>query len=119
MPLSPGGLIRANEFCRGEDGERVYVVGDAGGCPGPDWMPKQVHMADLQAKAASQNLLLALDEQGPVARPKTELVCIIDTIDAGILIDRDIKRSWQLPSSRLFHRAKRMFERHYLRVFRA
>ena len=61
----------------------------------------------------------ALADQAPVARPKTELICIVDTVDAGILVYRDIKRSWLLPSSRLFHWAKRMFERHYLRVFRA
>jgi len=25
------------------------VAGDSGSFPGPDWMPKQAHMADLQA----------------------------------------------------------------------
>jgi sulfide:quinone oxidoreductase len=37
--------------------ERTYVVGDSGSFPGPDWMPKQAHMADLQAAAAAENLL--------------------------------------------------------------
>jgi NADH dehydrogenase FAD-containing subunit len=40
--------------------ERVYVVGDSGSFPGPDWMPKQAHMADLQAAAAAENLLADL-----------------------------------------------------------
>lgn len=119
LPRSPGGFIRADEYCRAEGMDRVFVAGDAGSFPGPDWMPKQAHMADLQAKAASQNLLLALADQEPVARPKTELICIVDTIDAGILVYRGIKRSWLLPSSRVFHWAKRMFEGHYLRAFRA
>ncbi len=118
LPRSPGGFIRADEYCRVEGMERVFVAGDSGSFPGPDWMPKQAHMADLQAKAASQNLLLALDDQEPVASPKTELICIVDTIDAGILIYRDLQRSWLLPSSRLFHWVKRMFETHYLRAFR-
>jgi sulfide:quinone oxidoreductase len=75
-------------------------------------------MADLQAKAASQNLLLALNGQKPKAKPRPELVCIVDTLDAGILVYRDLNKSWILPPSILFHWAKRLFESHYLRVFR-
>ena len=118
LPLSPGGFFQANEFCQVTGAERVFVAGDAGSYPGPDWLPKQAHMADLQAQAAAQNLLLALDGKAPVARPKAELICIVDSVDAGILVYRDIKRSWLLPPSRLFHWAKRFFEYHYLRAFR-
>jgi sulfide:quinone oxidoreductase len=118
LALSPGGFFQADEFCRVPGTERVYVAGDAGSFPGPDWMPKQAHMADLQAKAAAENLLLALDGKSPSARPRTELICIVDTVDRGILVYRDLKRSLLLPSSRLFHWAKRLFEGHYLKAFR-
>jgi sulfide:quinone oxidoreductase len=118
LPLSPGGFFKADAYCRAEGAERVFVAGDAGSFPGPDWLPKQAHMADLQAKAAAENLLRALDGQAPSAQPKVELICIVDTIDRGILVYRDMKRSLLLPSSRLFHWAKRFFERHYLKVFR-
>ena len=118
LPLSPGGFFKADEYCRVEGAEKVFVAGDSGSFPGPDWMPKQAHMADLQAKAVAENLLLALAGKAPVAKPKTELICIVDTMDSGILVYRDIKRSWVLPSSRLFHWAKRFFEGHYLRAFR-
>ena len=118
LTLSPGGFFKADEYCRVEGAERIFVAGDSGSFPGPDWMPKQAHMADLQAKAVAENLLLALAGKDPVAKPKTELICIVDTMDSGILVYRDIKRSWVLPSSRLFHWAKRYFEGHYLRVFR-
>jgi sulfide:quinone oxidoreductase len=118
LPLSPGGFFKADEYCRVEGADKIFVAGDSGSFPGPDWMPKQAHMADLQAKAVAENLLLALANQNPVAKPKTELICIVDTMDSGILVYRDIKRSWVLPSSRLFHWAKRYFEGHYLRVFR-
>jgi sulfide:quinone oxidoreductase len=96
----------------------LYVAGDIGSFPGPDWLPKQAHMADLQAKAAAKNLLLEIDGKPPVARPKAELICIVDSVDSGILVYRDEKHSWLLPSSRIFHWAKRFFERHYLRMFR-
>jgi sulfide:quinone oxidoreductase len=119
LALSPGGFFKADGHCRVEGAERVFVAGDAGSFPGPDWMPKQAHMADLQAKAAATNLLLALDGKPPTARFKVELICIVDTIDQGILVYRDEKRSLVLPSMRLFHWAKRYFERHYLRAFRA
>ena len=119
LPKSPGGFIQADEYCRVAGHERVYVAGDAGSFPGPDWLPKQAHMADLQAKAAVENLLRELDDQAPTAKPRPELICIVDTMDSGILVYRDAGRSWLLPPSRLFHWAKRFFERHYLRVFRA
>jgi sulfide:quinone oxidoreductase len=75
-------------------------------------------MADLQAKAAAENLLLALDGKPVSARFKIELICIVDTLSQGILVYRDLKRAFLLPSSRLFHWAKRYFEGHYLKVFR-
>jgi sulfide:quinone oxidoreductase len=118
LPLSSGGFIQGDEYCQVPGTDKVYVVGDAGSFPGPDWLPKQGHMADLQAKAASQNLLLALNGQKPKAKPRPELVCIVDTLDAGILVYRDLNKSWILPPSILFHWAKRLFESHYLRVFR-
>jgi len=114
----PGGLLQADAQCRVEGAEQVYVVGDSGSFPGPDWMPKQAHMADLQAKAAAENLLLALDGKHASARFKIELICIVDTVDKGIMVYRDLKHSWLLPSSRLFHWAKRYFEGHYLKAFR-
>ena len=118
LPLSAGGFFKADEYCRVEGADKVFVAGDAGSYPGPDWLPKQAHMADLQAKAAVENLLLAFDGANPVAKPKPELICIVDMVDSGILVYRDPKHSWVLPASRIFHWAKRYFEGHYLRVFR-
>jgi sulfide:quinone oxidoreductase len=118
LTLSPGGFFKADDYCRVDEADRIFVAGDAGSFPGPDWMPKQAHMADLQAKAVAENLLLALDGADPVAKPRTELICIVDTVDSGILVYRTTKRSWALPSSRIFHWAKRYFEGHYLRDLR-
>lgn len=118
LKLSPGGFFQADEFCRVEGADRVFVAGDAGSFPGPDWMPKQAHMADLQARAAAENLLLALDGKRASARFKIELICIVDTVDKGIMVYRDLKRSLLLPSSRMFHWAKRYFEGHYLKAYR-
>ena len=98
--------------------ERVYVAGDSGSFPGPDWLPKQAHMADLQAAAAAANLVG--DLQGRVVNETfdVELMCIVDSIDHGTLVWRTPERNWVLPSSKLFHWAKRGFERHYLRQYR-
>ena len=52
LPRSPGGMIQADRHCQVEGFDKVYVAGDSGSFPGPDWMPKQAHMADLQAEAA-------------------------------------------------------------------
>jgi sulfide:quinone oxidoreductase len=96
----------------------VYVVGDSGSFPGPDWMPKQAHMADLQATAAAHNLLAGLRGETPTATFKVELICIIDAIDHGTLVFRNASRQIVLPPSRLFHWLKRWFEGIYLRKYR-
>jgi sulfide:quinone oxidoreductase len=117
LPLSEGGFFKADEFTRVEGTERVYVAGDSGSFPGPDWMPKQAHMADLQAGAAATNLLAELQGQPARARFKVELICIVDTLDKGILVYRSEKRSILL-SCRLFHWLKRFFEWWYLRQYK-
>ena len=47
LARSAGGLLQADAQCRVQGTEHVYVVGDSGSLPGPDWMPKQAQMADL------------------------------------------------------------------------
>lgn len=118
LARSPGGLLQADALCRVVGSERVYVVGDSGSFPGPDWMPKQAHMADLQAAAAAENLLAELRGQTPNTTFKVELICIIDAIDHGTLVFRNAQRQIILPSTRLFHWAKRFFEGTYLRKYR-
>jgi sulfide:quinone oxidoreductase len=118
LPRSPGGLVQADAQCRVGGWPRVFVVGDSGSFPGPDWMPKQAHMADLQAVAAARNLLADLAGQPLEATFRVELVCIVDAIDHGTLIWRTPARNVLLPASRLFHWAKRAFEWNYLRAYR-
>jgi sulfide:quinone oxidoreductase len=117
LPLSDGGFFKADAHCQVAGADKVYVAGDSGSYPGPDWLPKQAHIADLQAKAAAENLLLALQGKPPVARFKVELICIVDTLDRGILVYRDEKRALMLPPCRLMHWAKRFFEWKYLRPY--
>jgi sulfide:quinone oxidoreductase len=118
LPLSDGGFFKADTHCQVVGADKVYVAGDSGSYPGPDWLPKQAHIADLQAKAAAENLLLALAGKPAVAHFKPELICIVDTLDRGILVYRDEKRALILPPCRLFHWAKRFFEWQYLRPYR-
>jgi len=117
LPLSDGGFFKADVHCQVADADKVYVAGDSGSYPGPDWLPKQAHIADLQAKAAAENMLLALVGKSPVARFKVQLICIVDMLDRGILVYRDEKRALILPPCRLMHWAKRFFEWLYLRPY--
>jgi sulfide:quinone oxidoreductase len=118
LPRSPGGLIQADAHCRVPGFERVVVAGDSGSFPGPDWMPKQAHMADLQAAAAAANLLGDLNGKPVNETFKVELMCIVDSLDHGTPIYRTEQRNAMLPSSKLFHWAKRGFEWNYLRQYR-
>jgi sulfide:quinone oxidoreductase len=118
LPRSPGGLIQADQYCRVVGRERVYVVGDVGSFPGPDWMPKQAHMADLQAVAAAHNLANELAGRAQRRGFKVELICIVDELGSGTLIFRTAKRTIVLPRSRVMHWAKRLYEKRYLRHYR-
>lgn len=118
LPRSPGGLIQADAQCRVPGLERVYIAGDAGSFPGPEWMPKQAHMADLQARAAAKNLAAECAGKEPKATFRVELICIVDTNDSGMLVARTENYNVVLPSLRLFHWLKRFFEWLYLRRVR-
>ncbi|MEJ2404916.1 MAG: FAD-dependent oxidoreductase [Candidatus Thiodiazotropha sp.] len=118
LPRSSGGLVKADAQCRVEGLQRVYVAGDSGSFPGPEWMPKQAHMADLQATAAARNLLAEWRGEEPRETFKVELVCIVDSQTSGMLVARTLKRNIVMPNMAVFHWLKRLFEWWYLRQFR-
>ena len=118
LPRSEGGMIKADRHCKVESMDAVYVAGDSGSFPGPDWMPKQAHMADLQAEAAAKNLLAELNGQSADATFKVELMCIVDSNNKGMMISRTESSNTLLPQTILFHWTKRLFEWWYLRKYR-
>jgi sulfide:quinone oxidoreductase len=118
MPLSPGGLIQSNMNCSVEGFEHVYVAGDAGSFPGPDWKPKQAHMADLQAVAAINNMLDGLEGKPATHTFKYELACIIDSNDKGTLAYRTENRTIVIPPCRILHHTKKFFEWLYIRGYK-
>ncbi len=118
LPRSPAGFIQADAECRVPGWERVYVAGDAGSFPGPDWLPKQAHMADLQAAAAAENLLTEVKGGLPHKTFRTELICVVDDLRTGMLVARTPKRSVMLPPLRAMHWSKRLLEWWYLRKVR-
>ena len=118
LPRSPGGLIQADKHCRVAGMENVYVAGDSGSFPGPEWMPKQAHMADLQARAAVTNLISELRDEPADVTFRAELICIVDSQNAGMLVTRTKNRNFMLPPMRLFHWVKRAYEWWYLQQYR-
>ncbi len=118
LPLSEGGLLKANKHCQVDDMPNVYVAGDSGSFPGPGWMPKQAHMADLQAAAAAENLIAELTGQAITQTFKPELMCIVDSNNKGVFTLRTESRQFVLPPMRMFHWAKVFFEWWYLRGLR-
>lgn len=118
LARSEGGLLKANQFCEVEGADKIFVAGDSGSFPGPEWMPKQAHMADLQAEAAVKNALDGLDGKPPSHTFKIELVCIVDSNNKGIFVSRTMKGGMMLPNCRLMHWAKQIFGWWYLRGYR-
>jgi sulfide:quinone oxidoreductase len=117
LELTEGGFFKANEHCRVVDSDNIYVAGDAGSFPGPDWKPKQAHMADLQAEAAAKNILNRISGRDDQHTFKTELICIIDSNTTGTMVYRGPQRAFQL-KGKPFHWAKGLFEWNYLRPYR-
>jgi sulfide:quinone oxidoreductase len=111
-------MIRADSKCRVEGRPNVWVVGDTGSYPGPDWLPKQAHQADLQAKAVARNVKAALADREPTADFKPELICIVDMLDGGTVVYRSRRLNIVGPRTILFHWLKRMFEGYYLHAYR-
>ena len=118
LPLSEGGFIAAEATCMVRGMERTYVAGDAGSYPGPDWMAKQAHQADLQAAAVARNIAAELRGAPATHGFRTELACIVDTLDAGMLVWRRGRRNLALPRTRAFHWLKQRFEARYLKAYR-
>ena len=118
FPKSPGGMIQAEATAKVVGFEKVYVVGDSGSYPAPDWAPKQAHMADLMAVAAAHNLLAELAGRPANETFKWELICVMDMLDRAVLVFRNEKRQFITPPCRLLHYAKRLFEWWYLRPLR-
>lgn len=119
LPLSKDYFIHANSDCRvlGFEGN-VYVAGDAGCFPGPDWIPKQGHMADLQAQTLAMNLIGDIRGEQTKHHFRQEFICIVDTLDSAILVSRDMNRSLVFRSKAL-HWAKRLFIWQYLYGYRS
>ncbi|KAA0447056.1 MAG: NAD(P)/FAD-dependent oxidoreductase [Candidatus Thioglobus sp.] len=117
LERSDGGLVKADKFCQTSI-KNVFVAGDSGSFPGPEWMPKQAHMADLQAAAAAKNAVLALENQPASHTFKIELMCIVDSNNKGMYVSRSEKGGLLLPNCRLFHIAKKLFGWWYLRQYR-
>ncbi len=117
LPLSAGGFIVADKGGRIAGHPEIYVAGDSGSFPGPEWLPKQAHMADLQAEAAIKNMLSDMAGQPAQHQFKVELICIVDSLSTGVLVYRDLKRAIVF-RCRLFHWAKLLFEKLYLRGIR-
>ncbi|WP_198421477.1 NAD(P)/FAD-dependent oxidoreductase [Stenotrophomonas acidaminiphila] len=118
LPRSEGGFIAADAQCRARGMDHVYVAGDIGSYPGPDWMAKQAHQADLQAEAVAKNIAAGLRGEPADHGFKTELACIVDSLDGGLLVYRSESRTFTSPNSRLLHWLKRRFEDRYLKVYR-
>ncbi len=73
-------------------------------------------MADLQAEAAAKNVLEVLALKKARHTFKTELICIIDSLNNGSLVYRGAKRGFMMKMPPL-HWVKLWFERLYLRPY--
>jgi len=118
LPMSPGKMVQADALARVVGAEGVWVAGDSGSYPGPEWLPKQAHQADLQAKAVAANIASVLKGELPRTEFMVELICIMDSLEKGMIVFRRGNINLVLPALKPLHWLKRAFENHYLKAYR-
>ena len=118
LPMSPGKMVQADALARVVGFEGIWVAGDSGSYPGPEWLPKQAHQADLQAKAVAANIAAMLRGDLPKTEFMVELICIMDSLDKGMIVFRRGNLNIVLPGMKPLHWLKRAFENRYLKAYR-
>lgn len=118
LPMSPGKMVQADALARVVGFEGIWVAGDSGSYPGPEWLPKQAHQADLQAKAVAANIAAMLAGNLPKTEFLVELICIMDSLDKGMIVFRRGNLNIVLPGMKPLHWLKQAFENHYLKAYR-
>jgi len=112
--LSKNRFIHADTSCRAKRFEKtVYIAGDIGCFSGPDWESKQAHMADIHAQTVAKNIVADLRGKEIVHTFRREFICILDTVDSGILIFQNASKCFAF-QSKMLHWAKRLFIWAYL-----
>src|SRR5690625_7313879 len=81
-------------------------------------MARQAHQAELQARAVAGNLVAELSGRPARHRFRSELACIVDSLDQGMLIYRSRRLALRLPRMKLLHWLKKRLERHHLQRYR-
>ena len=75
-------------------------------------------MADPQADTCVRNLMADIAGQPQMHTLRTELICIIDSLDSGVLVFRNERRNFQFRASPI-HWGKSLFEKRYLKPYRS
>ena len=78
------------------------------------WKGPFVELSLLKKAEAAQDK----GGRAPIKTFKAELMCIVDSLDAGMLVRRTESSAWALPPVKLMHGAKERFEAWYLRRYR-
>ena len=114
LKLTKSGFIYVDKFCRTEDRNDVYVVGDCADYSGPQWKAKQGHLAEVMARAAAKNIFLKEKGKPPKATFENamQIVCVMDLGNEGVFVYRDNKKS-RAPRSFLIHWMKLAWEKYY------
>ncbi|CAK0773927.1 Sulfide-quinone reductase [Gammaproteobacteria bacterium] len=114
LSLSKTRFIHADINYRAKGFEKtVYVAGDVGCFPGPDWESKQAHMADIHSQTVAKNLVADLLGKEATHTFRREFICILDTLDSGILMFQNESKCFAF-QNKMLHWAKRLFVWTYL-----
>ena len=102
LPVNDAGFLVVDEQCRVQGQDRIWAVGDSAAVEGPQWRAKQGHLAEAMGRIAAADIALAArSEASSGKRPRAagsykehmEIVCLMDSGNGGVLVQRNERRS--------------------------
>ena len=109
LPLSDAGFVLIDDQTLVAGTTNVFAVGDVAALDGPEWKAKQGHLAEVMARVAALNIIIAeLGEQQSEGYQKhLSILCIMDTGSGAAVVYRNAQREVVVPLPILGHWAKR------------
>lgn len=115
LPLTPSGYVQAGADSRVNGFPHVFAIGDSAELHGPQWRAKQGHVAEVMAKNVARNIEI-LERGGAELHsyvPHVNILCVMDTGNAAVLVSRTESNERMLPLPIIGHLMKRAWGFYY------
>lgn len=100
LPQNGAGFIQIDDYCNINGINGWYAIGDSAALEGPDWKAKQGHIAEVMARNAAHNHVIALGMKEDMKKGYQEhlnILCMMDMGNGAGYVYRDSKKAYLIP----------------------